>query len=483
MKIKNILSGLVIIASLGSCNDWLTVYPQTEMPAKEMLSTEQGYQDALTGVYTLMKSSSLYGGRLSFSTIEFMASLWDVTSGTSEYFLATHQFSNTLAKDVTDDIYEKQYNVIANINSILGNIDTDTTIFKTPGMYRIIKGECLALRAFIHLDLMRMYGPLPTATDVATVKTLPYVTKLSKEINMPVTFDEYKTKLLKDIADAEVLLKGIDPIVQYSPSALKVASVTSLTTPVASNFYAHRVIRMNYYAVKALEARAQMWYGDNNSAYAAALEVINATNTDGSKKFILGSAADMSNKLYNLPSEHIFSVYDYGLYSKYSSNFLSGNLKKGSTVTNIKTTMFGNTGTDIRELNLWELITLPNTATCHILRKYLVPETPSTLSLDYRQIPLIRLSELYFIAAEAGSDQALWDAFRTSRGITTTALAADAATRKNAVLVEFRKEMYGEGQLFYMYKRLNTSKTSILFYNSALTVNYVVPLPVTEIVQ
>ena len=41
---------------------------------------------------------------------------------------------------------------------------------------------------------------------------------------------------------------------------------------------------MNYYAVKALQARAFLWYGEKENAYAAAMEVIEAKNSDGSKK-------------------------------------------------------------------------------------------------------------------------------------------------------------------------------------------------------
>ncbi len=480
MKLKNIIYTILLCGTLSSCNDWLTVYPQTEMPATVQFSSEQGYEDALAGVYTLMKSSSLYGANLSFSNIEYMAALWDITSGTAGYYLALHQFTNTLAKAITDDIYDKQYNVIVNINSILENLN-DSSIFKTPGMYRMIKGECLALRAFIHFDLMRMYGPQPATTNVGEIKTLSYVTRVSKEINLPITYEEYKQNVLNDLSDAETLLAGVDPILKYSVSVLKVP--TAATWIPESDFYIHRIIRMNYYGVKALQARVNLWYGNSTEAYNSAMTVINATNPDGSKKFTLGSSADMANKYYNLPSEHIFCMYDYSLYSKYSTNFTSGTLKKGSSTTNIKTTMFGNTGTDIRELNLWELITLANTSTCYILKKYLVPETPSSLTYDFRQIPLLRLSEMYLIAIETGSNQSLWDEYRSTRAIANATLPTDQTALKTAVLTEFRKEFYGEGQMFYMYKRMNTAKTSILFYSSSLVVNYVVPLPDTELVQ
>ncbi len=481
MKLKNLIYTILISGTLSSCSDWLTVYPETQMPSLVQFSSEQGYKDALAGVYTLMKSNTLYGGGLSFSTIEYMASAWDITSGTAPYYLALHQFTNTLAKDVTDAIYAKQYNVIANINSILNNIDKDAAVFKTPSMYKLIKGECLALRAYIHFDLMRMYGPQPSASGVNDIKTIPYVKVVSRDVNPPISYADFKAAVFKDLQDAEELLATVDPILNYSLSVLKVP--TASTWIPDDNFYVHRIIRLNYYGIKALQARANLWYGNTSEANAAAMAVINATNPDGSKKFVLGSTIDFTNKLYNLPNEHIFCMYDYSLYTKYADNFATGNLKKGSTVTSIKTTMFGNTGTDIRELNLWELITLANSSTCHILKKYLVSATVSNLSTDYRQIPLLRLSEMYMIAIETGANQSLWDEYRASRGIANATLPTDPTAVRTAILTEFRKEFYGEGQLFYMYKRLNTAKTSILFYNSSLVVNYVVPLPATELVQ
>jgi len=479
MKLKNFIYTIILLVTFNSCSDWLTVYPKTEMPSNVQFASEQGYKDAVAGVYTLMKSSTLYGAGLSFTNIEYMASLWDVSTDTAPYYLALHQFTNTTAKEITDAIYVKQYNVIVNINSILENIDKDTTIFKTPGTYKLIKGECLALRAFIHFDIMRMFGPVPSTGDVGSIKTIPYVTKVSKDINVPITYDEFKTQIFNDFTEAETLLAGVDPILNYSVKALKIPSSSGYFAP--SDFFVHRIIRMNYYAVKALQARAYLWYGEKQLAYESALAVINATNPDGTKKFTLGSSDDFANTNYNFPTEHIFCMYDYSLYKKYSDNFATGTLKKGSTVASIKTTMFGNTGTDIRELNLWELITLSNNTTCHILKKYLVPETPFDLNTDFRQIPVIRLSELYLIAVEAASDQTLWDDFRNTRGIAALTLPADEIALKTAILMEFRKEFYGEGQLFYLYKRFNTVKTSILFYNSSLVVNYVVPLPETEL--
>ncbi len=476
MKIKNIIYGIIIVTALSSCSDWLTVYPKTEMPTQNQFSSEQGFKDALSGVYTLLKSSTLYGGGLTFSNIEYMAALWDVNSSTAEQALSLHKYSDEKATAVIDEIYAKQYNVIANINAILEKIDADKSVFKTAGMYEIVKGEALALRAFVHLDLIRMFGPIPTMPDGAGAK-LPYVTRVSKEINIPVTYNEYKTAVLKDLADAEEILKKVDPLLNATVAENKRLNAVS-------DYFVYRIIRMNFYAVKAIQARANLWFGNNADAYAAAMTVINAQNPDGTKKFTLGSSADFGSKNYVLPSEHIFCLHDYALYTKYTNNFTSGNLKKGSTITSIKTTMFGNTGTDIRELNLWELITLGNGTSCHVIKKYQVPQSITSISTDYRQIPLIRLSELYMIAIETGSGvQPLWDEYRSTRGIPAKALPVDPTALKKDILTEFRKEFYAEGQMFYLYKRYNSPRTDILFSSSSMVVNYIVPLPKSEISQ
>lgn len=33
-------------------------------------------------------------------------------------------------------------------------------VITTPGYYEIMKGEALGLRAFLHFDLLRMFGPV-----------------------------------------------------------------------------------------------------------------------------------------------------------------------------------------------------------------------------------------------------------------------------------------------------------------------------------
>lgn len=459
---KNMKIGLILscLFALCGCDSWLSVSPSNEMPVEDQFGSEQGVKDALAGVYVLVKDPNLYGQNLSFGYIENMASLWDVTAASAEESLSLHEYDKVTG--TVDNIYGKQYNAIANVNNVLENIHADNGVLLTPGVYEIIRGECLALRAFLHLDLIRLFGPVPDALEAGGAK-LPYVKQVSKEMQLPVSYDEYKDFLLCDLREAATLLKDYDPVV--------------IEGKVSDDFLVKRTSRMNYYAVKALQARAFLWYDEKDNAYAAAMEVIDAKNSDGTKKFDIQAIKEaFPGKDFVLYPEQIFGLYDHKLGIKYSSLFQTGILYKGTNSQSIMKDLYGNTGKDFRELYLWELRNLPK-GDCFTMKKY-------DVKLGVKQIPLIRLSELYLIAVETGGishTQKLWDEYRKSRGVNEKDLPVDPAQLRKEILTEFRKEFYAEGQLFYLYKRHNSPRGDILFANPRLVINYVLPLPKTEL--
>ena len=120
-----------------------------------------------------------------------------------------------------------------------------------------------------------------------------------------------------------------------------------------------------------------------------------------------------------------------------------------------------------------------------IFYKYAKPAASTTFA--YFQ-PLIRKSELYYIVAEcefvAGNDAAAIDALQAVRS-QRNALSVPVATMSHAEIQrEYNKEMYGEGQLFYYYKRMNITAIP---NGNAVTGNitmsaerYRVPLPRNE---
>ena len=63
--IRYIVTGVFALL-MSSCNDWLKVEPETSVDEEKLFSTEQGFKDALAGVYADMSSASLYGQELTF---------------------------------------------------------------------------------------------------------------------------------------------------------------------------------------------------------------------------------------------------------------------------------------------------------------------------------------------------------------------------------------------------------------------------------
>ena len=50
---KKIAYLLIALFSFASCEQWLDVTPNTDVPAKELFTTENGFKSALAGLYLL----------------------------------------------------------------------------------------------------------------------------------------------------------------------------------------------------------------------------------------------------------------------------------------------------------------------------------------------------------------------------------------------------------------------------------------------
>jgi hypothetical protein len=111
-----------------------------------------------------------------------------------------------------------------------------------------------------------------------------------------------------------------------------------------------------------------------------------------------------------------------------------------------------------------------------------------TSNLYPETLPAIRLSEMYYIAAECSYDQnpteamAYVDEVRAHRGIGAKLSTTGKPDFIQQLIKEARKEFLGEGQIFYMYKRLNQAIASHAGTQIAASPNvFVLPMPENEI--
>src|SRR5882757_1803235 len=154
-----LISGALVFPG---CKKWLDVKPQGQTTKDELFTSQKGFRDALTGAYINLKSSDVYGGAMTWSTVEFMARNWDVVSPnfTDLSNLVNANYADANVRSMLDKIYAQEYKVVADANSILEKIDGMKSIFQDSN-YTLIKGEALTLRAFAHFDILRLYGPMP----------------------------------------------------------------------------------------------------------------------------------------------------------------------------------------------------------------------------------------------------------------------------------------------------------------------------------
>ncbi len=214
---------IIIVLSLTiiptSCNRWLDVTPPSQVREEKQFNSADGFQQALIGCYIGMTDDVLYGKALTWSTIELMAGQFEglqpLTS--NDYNISQFNYKTTNALNYIDGIWAKAYNVISNANNALKFIELNRTVLDEIN-YKLIKGELLAIRAYMHLDLLRLYGNgnLANRTDLDSKQTIPYVTELKKEMTAQRSYKETFELLINDLKEAITLLEE-DPVTRLRP--------------------------------------------------------------------------------------------------------------------------------------------------------------------------------------------------------------------------------------------------------------------------
>lgn len=70
---KRCLYLCVVMLATVSCNDWLDVEPKSQVKDKDLFSSETGFKEALSGVYSIMTQEYLYGKELTFGMLGVLA--------------------------------------------------------------------------------------------------------------------------------------------------------------------------------------------------------------------------------------------------------------------------------------------------------------------------------------------------------------------------------------------------------------------------
>lgn len=451
--------------TLASCSDWLDVSPKTEERESDVFSSEEGYRQAISGVYVLLGQSSLYGMKASMYVPEFLAHTWTIPAESTDaaaYYLAQNNYSNSNVETTLDNLWSKYYNAIANVNNIIQHID-NTDVHFTGKRKQIMAGEMYGLRAFLHLDLLRYFGPVPDGAD-ETKACIPYSKELTTDVAKlkSESYGMVKEDILSDLDKAESLLADTDP---YVTNAKCGDPGNNRVDASLEQDDLYRQLRFNYWAVLGTKARFYYWTGNKEKAVEYAEKVIAAKDATDAQIFTLCDEnffAQNSNGPLNMKSEHLFGAYNSSFQSEiYTAYYNKANplftQKEDYVATAFESSLYPD---DIRDKGTRYWATAQDdgsTKSSYHFYKYAMKGA----NYGRYTVPLLRLSEMYFIVfedADLNDMMPYFKVWRLSRGLDSSidATLTNESTVKARMEKEWRKEFMGEGQMFFFYKKHNT---------------------------
>lgn len=482
-KLKFIIkSGLaVFLMSLYSCESWINITPSDRLSEKMLFADREGFIKALNGVYIELNTTQLYGMNLTAGALDVMGQYYSAAAVSTHAYAQYGKliFTNSTEKSTFDEIWKKCYLVIACCNTIIEKCGNSNENLPDP-YFGMIKGEALALRAMLHFDMLRLFGPVPSELGK---ESIPYQTNSKQQATALLPGTKVIELVTEDLKAALLLLSTSDP---YLADNREKISETDIR---------YRQFRMNYFAAKALLARVYLWSDNKVSAYTAATEVIKAAQVPGAElfPFVTNSAAtNTSTPDRVFSSEVLFGLY-HSSRGKIQEALFAPTLESKRLLTFAGTISSGRVNELYDDKNdyrykVWA--NYNNNGTPVLYHRKYEDFADNTGTKDYRyMLPLIRLGEMYLIAAECCDkpDEATGylNRLRNARNCFSVYPATEALPAY--IAAEYRKEMLGEGQVFFFYKRCEmvnipngAQATGMMNVEPA---KYVIPLPDSETSQ
>ncbi|AZQ43960.1 RagB/SusD family nutrient uptake outer membrane protein [Nonlabens ponticola] len=257
---RNRLLYISLIIMLASCSDFLDVEPDEQVSISEQLSTQEGVEEAVSGIYFSIEAQlsgfvhtypGITGGNITFAPRISNREL-EVPSDID----LTYNFESREDSFDFESYYDNGYDDINAINLILANIDSFE--FLTDGQRDQLEAEMLTARALSHYQLSLLFSQNRNFTSDGSHLGIVYNTRqLEASIDFPArnTVNEVYELLQADLERALELFTGT--------SFLDVG-------PERSYF--------NETNTRAIYARVALQYNDWETAAFQANEVISNSN-------------------------------------------------------------------------------------------------------------------------------------------------------------------------------------------------------------
>lgn len=435
----------LLLLPMVACSDFLEQEPGSNVSVDEVFSNYEGFQQALTGAYTDLQATlfltenfiygDLMGGNITFSPSWSSSSLGVISIPTEIQNVYT--FDDYAEESDLNYVYDNFYDNINEANLILEYLPTLANV--STDSIQQIKAECLCIRALDHFILLNIYAQNYTYTANASHPGIVYnrgTQNVGVDYPARATVAQCYEYIINDLETALEDFTDNNILAGERYSYFNEISCKALLSKVA--LYAHQYEKAIKYAGEViLNSGVQLMTTENyvsewSKTNAPVSEIIMefTIRTDSEGKYV----APLSVK-YGYTSDT-----DYADYT--ASNDLLSLFDDG----------------DVRGKNMFIEVNL-NTQVSYQENKVALPYYFTRKFQDNAALPLLRLSEMYLIRAEAYArdnqpENALTDlnTIRENRGAIKANLSDDILEE---IFLECRKELCFEGHLFFDMARFH----------------------------
>lgn len=458
-------ASLAFLLTLGltSCDKQLDITPQQSVDAATALSTPQGVESAIIGAYARLDLPQSYGTNLLLLSDLLGAGPEYLTwQGTFQSYREVATKNMTSINTEADRTWNQNYQTINLANLVL----EATPVVTDEAQRSLIEGEAHMIRGMLFFDLVRLFAqPYRTPSNASAGVPDPASTP-----GIPLTLTANKTEEQASVKLARASVADVYTQV--------IADLTTAMEMLPDPNEGTDVRRFDLYDAKAMLARVYLQQGE----YAKALEMANDVITNSGASLNASVISTFTNKN---SSEVLFEIQQNDQNNAGASNdglatFYSSNIRG-----------FGGRG-DVRVLEAFAaqyaegdqrgaadqigaaLIYTGDGRRAGRLRSY-------KWNTSSQNIPILRLSEMYLIRAEANQRLGSSVGATPLEDVNTLRSRAKApllaAVTLDSILKERDLELAFEGFRLHDYKRTGR----VIGEFTASSPELVMPIPQYEI--
>ena len=206
-KIATMAASVILISS---CEKVMDVSPVVDLADKIALNSTAGLDAALIGAYNKLQHGDLYGGRFWVSP-DMIAGSVKISGLQNTVFEELQMLNKTMSGQsnrIVQSTWQASYEAIGIINKVLDYLPDVKDAEMTEQIRNRIEGEAKFLRGLIFFELTRLYsydvsGEGPLSVPIFTEPLSPF------DAPFRATVEEAYTQIIMDLEDAADLLKGI----------------------------------------------------------------------------------------------------------------------------------------------------------------------------------------------------------------------------------------------------------------------------------